>query len=88
MSGRRLILNSNITIENGTAGCSDGSLWLYFAGYTLQEAATMLFDPANTASIVFQYGEMEDTYEGYTNIRILSVDTDGNISVCLKKGES
>lgn len=86
MKGRRLILNDVITIENGTAGASDGLLWCWFTGYTMQEAAVIFFEPENTRKIVFQYGEMEDTYEGYTDCRVLSQDADGRISVCMARG--
>lgn len=86
MEGQRLILNNDITIENGTAGYSAGFLWCYFTGFTLAETAAMFLNTANTARIVFQYGEMEDTYEGYTNCTTLATDADGRISVCLTRG--
>lgn len=85
-AGKRLILNDSITIEDGLAGYADEFLWCYFTGYTLQEAATVFFNPANTEKIVFQYGEAEDTYTGFTNVRTLSIDTDGKVSVCMTKG--
>lgn len=87
MEGRRLILNDGTVIEDGNAGYSDGFLWLWFAGYTLQQAATMFFDPTKTAKIVYQYGEMQDEYTGYTVCRSLMTDADGRISVCMVKGE-
>lgn len=87
MEGLRLILNNKIIIENGSAGYSGGFLWLYFAGYTLPEAGAIFFDPSNTAKIVFQYGDMEDTYDGFTVCTNLMIDSDGSISVCLIKGE-
>ena len=86
LEGQRLILNSQLTIENGTAGYFDGHLWLYFTGYTLQETATIFFDPANTATIVFQFGDMAETYEGFTDCVNLSINSDGNVSVCMIKG--
>lgn len=86
MEGRRLILNHDITIEDGTAGYAGGFLWCHFTGYTLAEAAGIFLDPGNTARIVFQYGEMEDVYEGFTNCTNLATDTDGRVSVCLTKG--
>lgn len=86
MEGLRLILNNDITIEGGRAGYAGGFLWCYFTGYTLAEAAAAFLNPANTALIVFQYGEMEDRYEGFTTCTVLSTDADGQISVCLTKG--
>ena len=86
MEGLRLILNDTITIEGGRAGYSGGFLWLFFTGYTLPEAGAIFFDPSNTAKIVFQYGDMEDTYTGYTVCTSLTVDTDEKVFVCMVKG--
>lgn len=86
LRGQRLILKSGITIENGTAGYAEGNLWFHFTGMTLPVAASMFFDPENTELIRYQYGEMEDRYEGFTYCRQISISTDGQISVCLKKG--
>lgn len=84
---RKLILNDGTVIENGEAGYSQGFLWLFLPGYTMQQAAAIAFDTNKTAVIVFEYGEMEDRYEGYTNCTSLS-ENDGQANVCLKKGES
>lgn len=85
MEGQRLILTDGTEIENGRAGYAQGFLWLYFSGYTMQEAAMMFFDTGKTSRIVFQYGEMEDAYEGFTVCRNLMIDTDGEISVCMTR---
>lgn len=85
MEGRRLILNDGTIIENGQAGYSSGFLWLYFTGYTMMQM--MIFcDDDKTRKIVFQYGDMSDEYDGFTNCVTMNIDTDGNNSVCLKKG--
>lgn len=86
LRGQRLILKSGITIEDGTAGYAEGNLWCRFTGMTLPVAASMFFDPANTSVIRYQYGEMEDLYEGFTSCVHISIDTEGRVSVCLKKG--
>ena len=86
MEGQRLILNNGTVIEGGSAGYSGGFLWCYFSGMTLAQVSGLFLDPANTARIVFQYGEMEDTYTGYTTCMNMGVDADGNGSVCLFKG--
>lgn len=87
MEGRRLVLNDGTIIENGEAGYSQGFLWCYFTGYTMQQAAALFFDPTKTAKIVFQYGEMQDEYNGFTVCVNLMIDTDGRLSVCMVKGE-
>lgn len=82
MEGRQLILNDGTIIPNGEAGLSGGSLWLYLPGYTIQQAAAVAFDSSKTAVIVFDYGDMSDTFNGYTSCVNISAD-DGQASVCL-----
>ena len=85
-TGRRLILNDGTVIENGEAGYSQGALWLWFSGYTLSDAAQMVFNPFRMSRIVFEYGEMSDEHIGFTNCITLQIDTDGRISACMTKG--
>lgn len=87
MEGRRLILNDGTIIEDGNAGCADGFLWLWLPdGYTMSQAAGLFFDASKTSKIVFQYGEMEDEYDGYTVCINMNMDTGGLVSVCMTKG--
>ena len=86
-TGQRLILADGMQIENCKCGCSTGHLWCWLTGHTLQQAAQVFFDPAKTGRIVFEYGEMSDTYEGFTNCINLMIDTDGRVSVCLIRGD-
>lgn len=88
LTGRRLILNDGTIIEDGEAGYAQRNLWLWFTGYTLQDAASIFFNAFKTAHIIFQYGEMQDEYDGYTNCTALQIDTDGRISICLTKGNT
>lgn len=84
-TGRRLMLNDGTTIENGEAGYSSGYLWLWVPGMTLPEAAVIFLDPEKTKKVVFEFGEMSDTYEGYTTCTQLSA-VDGKVTICLAKG--
>ena len=84
-TGRRLILKDKTTVEDGVAGFADGFLWLYFTGYTIAEAAAVFADPNKTGIIVFQYGNMKDRYEGFTNCKTVQMNGDGKISVCMTK---
>ena len=81
----RLILKNGLTIENGRAGLATGSLVLYFSGYTMAQAAALMIDhPEITGKIIFQYGEDEDVYTGYTDCSNLGRDEDGEITVILE----
>lgn len=81
----RLKLNDGTVLENCRAGYADGNLWLFLTGVSMQYASALFFDPARTVRIVFEYGEMQDVYEGFTKVTALIMDGDG-MSVCLKKG--
>ena len=85
MEGVRLILNDETVVENGRAGYASGSLWLRLPGLTMQDAAMIAFDHNKTERIVFQYGEMEDVYEAYTNCTGILAE-EGQISVCMVRG--
>lgn len=86
MEGQRLILMDGTIIENGRCGYADGRLWCWVTGYTMQQAAGIFFDPDKTGEIVYQYGEMSDRYEGFTVCTNLFIDNDGQVSVCLVRG--
>ena len=86
MEGQRIILNDGTTIEDGRVGYSEGFLWCYFSGYTMQQAALIFLDPSKTSKIIFQFGEMENEYTGFTECVVMRVDVDGNNSVCLQRG--
>ena len=83
MHGVRLILNDGTVIENGRAGYSEGHLWCYMTGYTIQQVAEMFLDRIKTSKIFFQYGEMQDEYDRFTNCVNISVNVDGEAAVCL-----
>lgn len=85
-NGRRLILADGTEIENGEAGYADGFLWCWLTGMTLQEAALIFFSPEKTELIIFEYGEMSNQYEGFTECRNLSISGDGKISVGMTRG--
>lgn len=87
MDGRSLILNpgpNQIELPGSEAGYAEGVLWLYLRGLTLAQAFAVLSDPANTAVIRYEYGEMEDVYEGFTHLTTL-MEREGEVSAALKK---
>ena len=83
--GTRIRLADDTVIEGGECGYAEGSLWCYFSGYSLQDAANLFFDKSKTQTIRAEYGEMADVYEGFTNCVAFNLNTDGKISVCLHR---
>lgn len=85
-TGQRLILNDETVIEDGSCGYANGCLWCWVTGFTMAEAAAIFFDSEKTAKIVYEYGEMSNEYDGFTNCTNLFIDDDGKVSACLKRG--
>lgn len=82
----RLVLMDGTILNDCSAGYSEGRLWLTIVGLTLAEVALIAFNPDKTGRIQYDYGEMRDVYEGFTNCVHLDVDVDGKVSVCMTKG--
>ena len=86
MSGTKIKLHDGTTYEDSTCGYADGFLWCYINGLSMAQVANKFFDPAATDQIVFEYGEMSDTYEGFTFVRFMQA-TETGCSICLTKPE-
>lgn len=87
MQGNGLILADGTEIAGGMAGYSEGKLWCYVNGYTMQQVAAIFFDAEKTATIVYQYGEMHDVHEGFTVCTAIMQNYDGLVSICLTRGD-
>lgn len=80
-----IVLNNGTVIDDGSVGLSEGFLWLFLPGFTMQDAAAIAFDTEAVRRIVWQAGEDEYVYTGYTVCVNIHQD-DGQIAVCLVKG--
>ena len=81
-----LILADGTIIENGSAGLSEGFLWLWLPGWTMMEAAQKAFNPSAMQTIIYQHGEgNEDVFTGYTVCKNL-MQVDNEIHICMVKG--
>ena len=79
-----LILN-NGTELNGHLLETDGKLFLYMYGISLEDAFTLLIDPKNTKVIHWErYGD-NGTVKGYKHLTAISEETGDMISAVLKK---
>ena len=87
MEGQRLILNDGTIIEDGSAGYADEFLWLYLQGYSMTQAAFLFLNADKTWKIVYQYGDMEKTYEGFTVCTYIQMDDENTLSVCMKRAD-
>lgn len=83
-NGQRLILADGTVLEDCQAGLADGFLWCWITNMSMAEAAQIFLDPAKTRTIVFEYGEMSDTFDGFTQCINMMVRQD-ETAVCLVK---
>ncbi len=81
----KVVLNNGTVIDDGSVGLSDGFLWLFMPGYTMQDAAAVAFNPEAVRRIIWQAGDDEYVYTGYTVCTNIGAE-DGRIAVCLVKG--
>ena len=82
--GRRIILKDGTTFEDSGCGYADGFLWCYITGLTLQDVVQTMMNPEKTVKIVYEYGEMSDTYEGFTNMFLIRQSETG-CDVCMQQ---
>lgn len=82
----RLTLNDGSVIENVSCGASDGLLWLWPSGpMTMEELFEIANDPSKTAHMVWEYDGGTETFDGYTDLRVLQKDIEGDVSASLKR---
>ena len=86
MDGHRIVLNDGSAYENGRAGYSGGLLWLWFPGLEFWEVCDIARDADKMRRVVFQYGDMEETYEGFTTCTGVLQDAT-EVSLRMTKGE-
>lgn len=85
----RLMLGDGTIVEGGSAGLASGELFLWFPGYTMQQAAEKAFAPAIMCRVLWAAGEDEEIYTGYTECYGLRRDDNENaIIVTMRKGVS
>lgn len=84
MNGHRLKLNDGTVIENGRAGLTNGFLWLWIPG-TFWDVADLVRNDEVMGSITFEYGEVQEQYEGYTVCTGIMADSE-EIAVRMVKG--
>ena len=86
MNGRKITLADGTVYDEGECGFADGVLWCYLpTGIDLTQAFMSFANPEKTSTIVFSYGEMSDTYNGFTDMQGIMKTYDGKVNVSLKR---
>ena len=82
MEGRRLIFADGTTVENGEAGFADNTV-VCFVDMSMTEAFRLFGDTNRTSVITYQFGAMENRYEGYTQLAYIM--TSDRLTVGLRR---
>ena len=81
----RIRLSNGAILEGASLINTDGRLFLYIPGDDMRAMFELLMNSAATASMTFEDGTVESTYEGYTRLTAISSEGDGLITAVLRK---
>ena len=81
----RIRLSNGAILEGASLISMDGKLFLYIPGDDMRAMFELLMNSAATASMTFEDGPVESTYEGFTKLTAISGEGDGLITAVLRK---
>ena len=81
----RIRLSNGAIMEGASLISMDGKLFLYIPGDDMRAMFDLLMNSAATASMTFEDGPVESTYEGFTKLTAISGEGDGLITAVLRK---
>lgn len=84
MNGQKITLSDGMEIQSTTCCVYfDGLSCMLPNSITMREAFELFIDKEKTKTIIYNYGETEETYVGYTNLVMLRKNFDGRKQVLL-----
>ena len=86
MEGRRIIFANNVRLEGAEAAFDGRTVWLFMYGKPMKDTLPLVSNPKVTNKITFQFGEMEQVYEGFTHLKALTEDETGSQACLIKEG--
>lgn len=81
---RKIILNDGTVYEDSDVGFADGVIWCFIKNKTIVDVFHDFSDPAKIEKIVYEYGEDQKVYEGFTHLSGIMEEYD-RISILLKR---
>lgn len=84
---RRITLNDGTIYENSDIGFTNGVICCFINGETATVLNTfpVFSDSAKTEKIVYEFGEKQNTYEGFTHLGGIWEEYGGGITILLKR---
>lgn len=77
MDGRRIVMADGTEMIDAEIGYANGHIWCFLKNITLPMAYDLFSDTRKTGTLIFNYGEMQDVYEGYTQVNTIKISEDG-----------
>lgn len=86
----KVVLTDGTEIPATYCGAAQGFLWIELEEpLSVYEAATLFKDSEKLSPIVFRMESKDITYEGYTELQRVQIDSvEGHTEVTLKRGEA
>ena len=85
--GRQIVMNDGTIYEDATIGYNNGVIWCNIPNKTITDVIPDFIDHQKTEKLIFQYGEDEDVYEGYTVLGAV-LQQENMAQIQLKRGEA
>lgn len=85
--GRQIVMNDGTIYEDATIGYNGGVIWCNVPNKTIADVIPDFTDHQKTEKLIFQYGEDEDVYEGYTTLGAI-LQQENMAQIQLKRGEA
>lgn len=70
----RVILADGTVINDCTIGITASGIWINARGMDIVRAAQLFSDPKRTQTMRFEYGDMYDEVEGFTQVSVFNCD--------------
>ena len=80
-----LILNDGTRLVVSYCGANAGYLWIDVYEKSFYECAYLFSNQKLTSRMVYEFGEMHQEYEGYTELTVVMAEDD-YVKVALKRG--
>ena len=77
MEGRRVVMADGTELIDATIGYANRHIWCYLQNITLPVAYDLFSDPQKIGTLVFDYGDMQDVYEGFTELHTIQRSENG-----------
>lgn len=86
MEGRKVVMADGTELLDAEIGYTDQHIWCFLKNVTFPEAYDLFSDPLKTQVLIFDYGDMQDVHEGFTELHTIKKTEDG-VNVRMNKPE-